>query len=71
MSTIVEQALSALYNLPADRRDELARGIIDATLPTIPFSDEELERVDRAAAAARAGDFADAADVEAVFARYR
>lgn len=71
MSTIVEQAVTALHNLPADRRDELAHVIVDAAMPTIQYSDEQLEGIDAAIKAADAGDFATDKDVEKAFARFR
>ena len=71
MSTIVEQAVTALQNLPADRRDELAHVIVDAAMPTIQYSDEQLEGIDAAITSADAGDFATDKEVEKAFARFR
>ena len=71
MSTILEQAVTALQNLPADRRDELAHVIVDAAMPTIQYSDEQLEGIDAAINAADSGDFATDKEVEKAFARFR
>ena len=45
MNTIVDQAVVALQTLPVDQRNELARVVIDAALPTIQLNDEPMAEV--------------------------
>lgn len=71
MTSKLEQAITALSNLPVDRQEELAAVIIDAAVPTIEWSDELRAAVDEGLADAEAGRFADPAKVEATFARFR
>ncbi len=71
MSSIVEQAVSALQKLPADRRDELAQIIVEATKPSIRYSTEQLSGIDAAIAEADAGEFVSSKEITAVFSRFR
>lgn len=71
MTTLVEQAMAALQNLPADRRDELAQVIIDASMPTIQYDADQLAKIDKGLASADAGRFATDDQVAAAFAKFR
>lgn len=71
MTTIVDQAVSALQNLPEKRREELAQVIIDAASVGVAYSDEQLAGIDAAIAEADAGNFASDESVEAAFAKFR
>jgi predicted transcriptional regulator len=69
--TKLEQALTAFPTLAPEQQDTIADFIIDAALPVINFSDEELDQIDARTAAADAGDFASEKQVEEVFTRFR
>ena len=69
--TKLEQALTAFPTLAPEQQDTIADFIINAALPVIDFSDEELATIDARTAAADAGDFASDKDVHEVFARFR
>lgn len=71
MTTLVEQAMTALQSLPADRRDELAQTVIDMAMPTIQYSDQQIAGIEDALSSARAGDYADQETVEATFTKFR
>lgn len=69
--TKVEQALATFPTLAREQQETIADFIIDAALPVIEFSDDELAKIDAGVAAADRGDFASEADVRKVYARFR
>ena len=71
MTTILEQAVTALQSLPDDRRNELAQVILDATMPTIEYGEEHLTMIDAGLKSANAGRFATADQVNEIFAKFR
>lgn len=74
MSTLLEDAVDALRQMPKSEQDALARAILrlvgrDEAAP-IQLSPEEQAAIDRSKRAAARGDFASEADVAGVWAKY-
>lgn len=60
MTTKVEQAFSALSNLPVERQEEIADAILSAAMPTVEWPDEVEVAVDEGLADLAAGRVVDA-----------
>ena len=69
MTKKLQEAVVALQQLPAERQDELADALLDATLTTIEFSPEQQASIDRGIADANAGRFASTEEATSLFRR--
>jgi hypothetical protein len=73
MTDLLEQALQAVRQWPAERQNEAAKLLLalDSLGPTYVGSAEELAAIDEALAQADRGEFATDAEVAEAFARFR
>jgi predicted transcriptional regulator len=72
MTTLLDKAIEAIRRLPAERQDELAQAILEASEPSSDgYSADQLAAIDEGIADADAGRFMSDHDLEQFFARYR
>jgi hypothetical protein len=73
MTKLLEQALDAARDLPADAQDDIAHVVlqlIGERESKVPLGPEEQAAIDRSKAAASRGEFATDEDVRAVWAKH-
>jgi hypothetical protein len=72
MTTLLEEALDAVRQLPKETQDEIARAMLALAEreTTLPLSPEEREAIARSKAAASRGEFATEEQVRAVWSKH-
>jgi hypothetical protein len=74
MTKLLDQALEAARNLPADAQDDIARVVLrladEDDQPPVPLTPEEQTAIAASKAAAARGEFASNDQVRAVWAKY-
>jgi hypothetical protein len=73
MTTLLDQALSAVRRLPAESQDEIARAMLalaEVDAAVVPLSPEERAAIEQSKAAAARGEFATDQQVRDVWAKH-
>ena len=71
MTEKLDQAIAAVRRLPPERQDEIAELLEAVATEAAGYAPDQLFAIDEGLADAEAGRFADASDIEAIFARFR